>query len=94
MLKKPWFSIIEVTEMRGRSIADIAAEVARERGVSLTEMLSERRIKYVCEARSAAIKRVAEVRRDVTAAQIARYFNRDPSTIRKNWRRAEGVLIA
>lgn len=89
MIKKPWFSIIDVTEKRGRSMADIAAEVAREHRVSLTELRGERHLKYVCAARMEAMVKVRAERPDLSSAQVAAYFNRDPSTVRHTWRKAE-----
>ena len=87
-LKRPWFHIIDVIEPRGRSMEDIAAEVARERGVTVVAMRSPRFTIPVFEARCEAMTRISAERPDLVSEQVGRYFNRDGSIVRRIWRQA------
>jgi hypothetical protein len=89
MFREPWFSIVNVYEKRGRSIGDIAAEVAGELGLSLIDMRGLSRSDELVEARAVAYLRIQKERPDVSSGQIGRYFGRDASVIRRAWRHAE-----
>jgi chromosomal replication initiation ATPase DnaA len=82
MFREPWFSIIEVHEPTGRSMADIAAEVAAEHGVEVSRLRGPEQTYNVNAARHAAIRRVSQERPNLSSGQIARFFCRDGSTIR------------
>jgi hypothetical protein len=86
-MRDPWFSIIDVTEGRGRSIADIAAEVARECRVDLRVMRSALMLTHVLAARDKALARIRQERPDLSSRHVAEYFRRDSSSIRHSWRR-------
>ena len=86
-MNKPWFSIIDVVEARGRSIADIAAEVAHECKVDLRIMRSAVVLTHVLAARDKALARIRQERPDLSSRHVAAYFHRDPSSIRHSWRR-------
>ena len=86
-MRDPWFSIVDVIEERGRSIADIAAEVARECGVNLNVMRSPLMLKHVVAARDAALAHILQERPDAPSSYVAAYFNREASTIRHAWRK-------
>lgn len=85
-MRRCFFEILDVVEHHGRPIAEIAAEVARERGISLAEMRGQRGTKELISARWEAMKRIRAERPDLNSACIARYFHRDGSTIRHAWR--------
>lgn len=87
-MKAPWFSIVDVIEPRGRSIADIVAEVAEKTGVKVGAIRSPLVINRVVAARDAALARIREERPDLGSARVAEFFNRDPSSIRYSWRRS------
>lgn len=87
MWREPWFSIIDVTEAHGRSIADIAAEVATECGIDLRVIRSPLMIGHILAARDKAIARIRQERPDLKSAHVAAYFHRDPSAIRHSWLR-------
>lgn len=84
-MRNPWFTIIEIIEPRGRPIAEIAAEVARTRGVSLAEMRGARLSRNIAQARREALARIRIERPDVQSHIVARYFHREGSTIRHAW---------
>lgn len=86
MFREPWFSIIDVYEPRGRSMADIVKEVVDQTGVSLERMRSWSH--KARAARVAAIKAVRSERPDLTSGQMAVFFRRDASTVRYYWRAA------
>lgn len=87
-MKAPWFSIIDVTERRGRSMADIVADVAAEYGVKVAVMRSPLLLDHIVAARDAALARIRQERPDLGSARVAEFFNRDPSSIRYSWRRS------
>lgn len=87
-MRAPWFSIIDVIETRGRSIADISAEVANECGVDLRVMRSALVLDHIVAARDKALARIRRERPDVSSGTVAAYFNREPSTIRHSWRKS------
>ena len=91
MLKKPWFRIIGVYEGGKRSMADIAAEVARDRGIGLHEMRGEAKPGYVVDARFEAYRRIRQERPNLSSSQVAAYFNKEPSSIRHAWRRQHAM---
>lgn len=84
-MREPWFRIIEVIELNGRSIADIVHEVATEHGVTVTDIRGCRQNMQVRRARSEAMKAVARERPDLSSGQAAIFFRRDGSTIRQQW---------
>jgi chromosomal replication initiation ATPase DnaA len=81
-MRKPWFSIIEVIERSGRSLADIVGEVAREHEVSLDDLRSNRQPPVLRAVRREVVKRVWRERPDLSSTQIGRFLNRDASSIR------------
>ena len=80
-MKKPWFSIVEVVEPRGRSMDDIAQEVARKRRVPLRDMRGVTTRADVVAARWEAIDIISRERPDLSSTVIGQYFNRDPSSV-------------
>lgn len=87
-MREPWFQILEVREARGRSMADIAKSVAEQFGLTVTDLRSERRSKVILRARMEALRAIRDERRDLTSAQVSRFFNKESSTIRYHWRAA------
>jgi chromosomal replication initiation ATPase DnaA len=87
-VREPWFSIIDVTECRGRSIADIARDIIERRKVSLDAVRGQRRDKTIVTVRHEIIDQVRRERIDLTSGHLARFLNRDPATIRHYWRKA------
>lgn len=86
MFREPWFSILEVYEPRGRSMADIVKEVVEQTGVSLERMRSwEHKAR---PARLTAITAIRGERPDLTSGQVAAFFRRDTSLVRKYWKEA------
>lgn len=85
-MRKPWFSIIEVTESHGRSMADIAADVIKARMSSLQAVRGERRDRFIVSVRHEIIARLRAERADLPSHYVARFLKRDPSTIRHYWR--------
>lgn len=86
MFREPWFSILEVYEHRGRSMADIVKDVSDATGVSLARMRS-----WEHKARPARLQAMLAVRNerpDISSGQVGRFFHRDPSIIRKYWKEA------
>lgn len=83
--RKPWFRIVEVVDLRGRSLADIVSDVARKHGISLAELRGSRQNMRVSKARKAAFKALHSERPDLSSNAVATYFRRDPSTIRHIW---------
>lgn len=81
-MRKPWFRIIEVVECSGRSMADIVADVARQHEVSLSELRSNRQPPRLRAIRKEVLRRVWSERPDLSSAQIGKFLNRDPSSIR------------
>lgn len=90
-MREPWFRILDVTEDRGRSIADIAAEVALESGVNLRVMRSPLMLDHILAARDKALARIKQERPDLTSSQVGAYFRRDPSVVRHHWRKMAGA---
>jgi hypothetical protein len=82
MFREPWFSIIEVHEPSGRSMADIAAEVAAEHGVEVSDLRGTSRRHKITSVRHDAFLRICRERPELSSAQIARYFHREGSTLR------------
>lgn len=87
--KKPWFRIVEVVEPTGRTMADIAAEIAAKRLVPLKDMRGSSRRHEISRARWAAYRQIKLERPDLTSTQVAMYFNRDASSVRHAWRAME-----
>lgn len=85
-MTRPWFRIIEIIEPRGRSIADIALSVAKDRLVSLSEMRSSTYREPIVRARYEAFRRIRQERPDVSSTLIGEYFRVEPSTVRRAWR--------
>jgi chromosomal replication initiation ATPase DnaA len=90
-MRKPWFSIIEVIERSGRSLADIVGEVAREHEVSLVDLRGNRQPARLRVVRKEVVRRVWSERPDLSSSQIGKFLNRDPSAIRKLISRAIGA---
>jgi chromosomal replication initiation ATPase DnaA len=82
MFREPWFSIIEVHESTGRSMADIAAEVAAEHGVEVAALRGSSQANEITWVRRAAFRRIHQERPDLSSGQIARYFHREGSSVR------------
>lgn len=87
MFREPFFRIIDVHEAKGRSVADIVAEVATERGINIRVLRSPLQLGHIASARHEAIARIKAERPDLSSAQVAAYFNRNASTIRHSWLR-------
>lgn len=86
MLKEPFFEILDVSDHHGRSMADIAAEVIREKWVSLETVRGERRDRFITSVRRLIISRFKAERADLSSEQIGRFLKMDPSTVRYHWR--------
>jgi chromosomal replication initiation ATPase DnaA len=87
MLREPWFRIIEVIELHGRSVADIVHGVVAKHGVTVTDIRGQRQNKGIRRARTEAMQAVASERPDLSSGQAAIFFRRDSSSIRHLWRR-------
>lgn len=85
-MRDPFFSIIDVTESRGRSMADIARDIIERRKVSLQAVRGERRDKFIVSVRREIIGRFRQERSDLSPNSVARFLNRDQATIRHHWR--------
>lgn len=83
MFREPWFRILDVVDPRGRSIAEISAEAAREMNVPLDVLRGTLYRHRLHQKRLAVYSRIKAERPDVPSSQIGRYFNRDPSSVRK-----------
>lgn len=88
MFPKPWFSILEVHDIRGRSMADIAAEVCAENGLSLADLRSVRQRGTFVAARKEFYRRIARERPDISSTQAGAFLHRDGSSARHVWRTA------
>lgn len=73
---------------RVRTMANIAAEVSEETGISVAAMKSPSRYRIIVYPRQYAMWRMVEEGR-WTWAQIGRFFNRDHSTVVHAWRQVE-----
>jgi len=73
---------------RVRTMADIAAEVSEETGISVAAMKGPSRYRIIVYPRQEAIWRMVQEDR-WTWAQIARFFNRDHTTIIFAFRQVE-----
>lgn len=82
MFREPWFCILDVVDPRGRSIAEISAEAAREMKVPLEVLRGTLYSQRLHQKRLVVYSRIKAERPDVRSDQIARYFNREASTIR------------
>ena len=72
----------------------IIAQVAAIHGLSVAEVMSNRRNRPVVEARFDAIKAVADIRPDMSLPQIGRLFGKDHTTILHALRRRGGRRAA
>lgn len=82
-MKQPWFCI--VAELGPRSVPEIIADVAKRHGITVTELLGQRKPVHVTAARMEAYRIAGEERPDLSSGQIARFFKREGSTIRHAW---------
>lgn len=82
MFREPWFRIIDVTEARGPSMADIVAKVMQEEGVSLADIRGGSLNRKIVRARHRAIRAVVAIRKDLCSGTIANFFHIDSSTVR------------
>lgn len=85
-MRDPFFRILDVTEARGRSIADIAAEVAGRRQVSLNRLRGRQQDEWARKARHEAILQIKAERPDLSSAVVSQFFGREASVIRRLWR--------
>ncbi len=83
------YRCIDVLEVKTPA-KKIIAQVAALHGLSVREVLSNRRNRPVVEARFDAIKAVADIRPDMSLPQIGRLFGRDHTTILHALRRRGG----
>ena len=65
-----------------RSIEEIVSEILDKAGVSLVEFRGHRQSLRLREVRAAAMLKVWAERPDLSSGEIARYFNREGSTVR------------
>lgn len=91
MFRDPWFHILAVYEPRGRSMADIVAEVAYERKISVRDLRSPSQRHQVIAARWEAFRRIRQERPDLSSTVIAGFFRCEPSTVRRVWRSKEAA---
>lgn len=89
MFRDPWFQIIDVTEPRGLSLADIARQEAEQAGVAIDQVRGKCQKAPLVRTRRAIYRRVRVERPDLTSTQVAIYMRKDGSTIRHEWRRME-----
>lgn len=87
MYREPFFEILDVTELRGRSMADIAAEVLKGRKADMKEVRSDRRDRRIAAVRKEIVRRFKVERCDLSSEQVARFLKLDPTTIRHHWRK-------
>lgn len=87
-MREPWFQILEVREEHGRSIADIATDIAERFGLTVADLRSERRSKVIVSARREAFLAIRDERSDLSSSQVGRFFNKEPSTVRHRWKAA------
>lgn len=85
-MRKPWFQILEVVELRGRSIADITIEVAKRRCVDLKEIRGDRQTQLLRDVRKDVYEQIARERPDLSSEVVGAYLRVDGSTIRRFWR--------
>lgn len=85
--KKPWFEIIDVCDIRGRSLADIAADVCEQHRMPLRELKSSRRYRELILARRDFYATVKRERPDLTSRLVSEFLGQDPSTVRYAWRK-------
>lgn len=70
-------------------MGDIAADVLKVRRVSINEVRSDRRDRFIVNIRREIIGRFMRERRDLSSGQMAIFLNMDSSTIRHHWRKME-----
>jgi alkylated DNA nucleotide flippase Atl1 len=87
MFREPWFSIIEVHEHRGRSMADIAAEIVKAHGADLKKVRAGAYDAVSRQAREACFLAIRAERPDLHSGIVGKFFNRDPTKVRLVWHR-------
>lgn len=85
-LPKPWFEIIDVADLRGRSLGDIAAQVLKPLRIELVEFRGSRQTQKLVKARRDFIELATQERPDLSSQQIGTFMRRDPSCVRRYWR--------
>lgn len=88
-MRKPWFEIIEVVEARGRSMADIVAGIAAKHRVTLRELRGASFERRLVAARREAYLAIRRERGDISSARIGAFLDKEGSTVRHAWRRAD-----
>ena len=85
-MKRPWFTILEIIEPKGRSVIDIIRSVAEEERVAFRDIVGATQIKPVRKARIKAYQRVHAERPDLSSTVAAKFFNREASVLRRFWK--------
>lgn len=88
-MRKPWFEIIEVVEARGRSMADIVAGIAVKHRVTLIELRGSSKLQKVVDARREAYLAIRRERGDIPSERVGAFLDKEGSTVRHAWRRAD-----
>lgn len=91
MFREPWFRIIDITEPRGLSLADIAKQEAEKAGVELDVLRGKSQKHGIVRIRRAIYRRIRIERPDLSSSQVAKFMRKDSSTVRHEWSRMEVV---
>lgn len=89
MFREPWFRIIDVTEARGLSLADIARQEAEKGNVTVAELRGASQMHNLGRVRRAIYRRARLERPDLSSSQIAQYMRKCSSTVRHAWANME-----
>jgi len=87
-MKQPWFCIIECDR---RSMTEIVSEIAGRYHVRVADIIGHRRTPVLGMARQEAYDVIRVERPDLTSGQVARFLNRESSTIRHAWRKQQAA---
>lgn len=85
VMRPPWFSIIEVIEPRGRSMHDIASGIAARHCISMALLRGQRRSTTLFAVRKKIYQQIKIERPDLSSGAVARFMNRDGSSVRHAW---------
>lgn len=91
MFRDPWFSIIDVTETHGLSLADIVKQEAERASVRIEDVRGPRTSHRLAAVRRAIYRRAKRERPDLTSSQVGNYMRKNSSTIRHAWRQMEAA---
>lgn len=85
--RAPWFRILDVTEVKGRTLAEIVSEGAEKAGVTLTQLRRGFRLTdRMVAIRKRIIAQIHAERPDLSSATVGAFLHCDPSTVRRAWK--------